>query len=298
MDTALLQHLLSIDSPSGNESEIADFIEKHIEKEVPKAKVHRVMNNVIALKGKPEVAVFAHIDTVGFMASYENTLTDIGAPKVKEHDLIENRSLGLKAKISEVTKNTTKCKSEQEIPLGTYLSFASNFKIDEENKKIHSCYLDNRLGVLNALELLKRCDNIAVAFTAKEEHYGQGARICAKMLFEKHGITKVLVSDITWTTKHVKLGNGAVISLRDGFVPNKYFADKVVAIAKKHNAKHQFEVEDSGRSDGSYIEISTYPIDWMFVGVCLDNYETAQESCSISDFDDCVSLCEKLVKEL
>lgn len=298
MDLKLLQKLLSVDSPSGNEDEMADLLEEYMKKEVPKAKIERAINNLIVLKGKPTMAVFAHIDTVGFMATYDNLLTKVGNPTAKQNDRLQNIKLGIEAKISEVAKKDLKYSSEKEIEVGTYLSFASNFKMDEENKKIHSAYLDNRLGIMNALELLKICDNIAVAFTTKEEHYGNGARVCAKIIYEKHKIDKILISDITWTTKNVKCGNGPIVSLRDDIIPHRRFIDKILKIANSSKIKYQMEVESAGRSDSAYIDTMGYPIEWCFIGVGIDNYETSQETCSIPDFDNCVSLCEKIISQL
>lgn len=297
MDTSLLEKLIQIDSPSGNESDICTFLESYVKKEIPKAKTNRVLNNLVVIKGKPEIAIFAHIDTVGFMSGYDNELLLIGHPTANQGDSIENKKLLIEAKIAEVTKKTIKYKSNQEFNPGTFFSFAFNMKVDESNKKIHSAYLDNRLGILNALELLKKCDNIAVAFTSKEEHYGNGARICAKLLYEDYKITKALISDITWTSKHIEIGKGPVVSLRDDFVPNRNFVDKIVSIARQSKISFQMEVENSGRSDGGYIEVTPYPIEWCFVGICIDGYESSSETCAMSDFDNLVSLTERIVKE-
>ncbi|HTE17835.1 MAG TPA: hypothetical protein VK689_05575, partial [Armatimonadota bacterium] len=78
-DLDLLIELQQIPGPSGDEGRIADFVERHCRR-VPGATVRRVSDLVLATRGTPRVAIFAHIDTIGFTQGYDRRLVPIGGP--------------------------------------------------------------------------------------------------------------------------------------------------------------------------------------------------------------------------
>jgi putative aminopeptidase FrvX len=165
-------------------------------------------------------------------------------------------------------------------------------------KTVSGPYLDNRAGVWNALRQLELCDNVAVAFTPGEEHSGRGAAIAARMVHEELGVRRALISDITWHTRHVKLGRGPAISHRDRSIPRQAFLRQVLEAARHSDVPFQEEVESAGGSDGSVIDRSAYPIDWVFVGAPQRHSHTDREVCLISDLEAMVALYTHLVGEL
>ena len=92
------------------------------------------------------------------------------------------------------------------IARGTDLVFDCQFI--EEDEYIQSCFLDNRLGVYNALDLAKVIDDGLIVFTCREEHGGGAMPLLVKYIYEKFELHQALISDITWVTSGVKHGDG------------------------------------------------------------------------------------------
>jgi putative aminopeptidase FrvX len=159
-------------------------------------------------------------------------------------------------------------------------------------------YLDNRAGVWNALQVLDRCNDVAIVFTPGEEHSGRGALIGARLIYQELNITRALISDITWHTKGVKCGKGPAVSFRDRSVPRQRFLNEVLTAATDSGVPYQREVESDGGSDGSQIERSTFPIDWVFVGAPQKRPHTTREKCIIADLQAMADLYAHLVPAL
>ena len=127
------------------------------------------------------------------------------------------------------------------------------------NKKyVTSCYLDNRLGVWNALEVAKTLKNGIIVFSSWEEHGGGSVGYLGKFIYEKFNVKQALISDITWITEGVRHGDGCVISIRDRGIPRRSFVNKIINIAQNNNLKFQLEVESSGGSDGNELQNSPF----------------------------------------
>ena len=61
-----LLELLTLVGPTGDEGAVADWLAAHIADQIPAATVTRMGDNLIARRGLPQTAIFAHTDTVGF----------------------------------------------------------------------------------------------------------------------------------------------------------------------------------------------------------------------------------------
>ena len=185
---------------------------------------------------------------------------------------------------------------KRKIDRGTSLIFKANFR---ENKDyINSCYLDNRLGVWNCLQIAKKLENGIIAFSSWEEHGGGSVGYLGKFIFNKYNVKQALISDITWVTKGVKHGKGCVISLRDSGIPRRSFVNKIINIAQKSSINFQLEVEKSGGSDGNGLQNSDYPWDWCFVGAPEDNVHSPNEKVNKKDIESMVELYSILMKNL
>lgn len=300
----LLFELLKLKSVSGDESGISTFILSYItlnlsiwDKE-PVVFSGEEFHDCILLKfGNPRTAIFAHIDTIGFMSRYENQLVAVGGPEIIEgSNLVGEDSFGHIA-----------CKliGDEEgffhdfprgIEPGTRLSFEQNIRLDSEF--IQAAYLDNRIGVYNALRI---CENIRdgwVVFSTYEEHGGGSMPFLLKFIQETAPIKQALISDITWVTDGVHPHGGVVISIRDKFVPRKKFLDRIISLAKESGLPFQLEVEDSGGSDGREIQFSPYAIDWCFIGAAEENVHTPDEKVSLFDIDSMIRMYAYLLKNL
>jgi putative aminopeptidase FrvX len=153
---------------------------------------------------------------------------------------------------------------EREIERGTILTFTPNFRETEDS--IQSPYMDNRLGMWNALKVAETLENGAIVFSTYEEHGGNAVGFCANYLLQKHGVQQALISDITWVTDGVIHGGGVAISMRDSGLPRRVYLNRIIQLAKESGVTFQLEVESAGGSDGTQLQKSDLPIDWCFIG--------------------------------
>lgn len=300
----LLKQMCKVHAPSGEESTMKNFILNHIEINKNNWKVQPVLHygkglqdNLILVFGKPNTAIFAHLDSIGFTVKYKNEIVKIGGPVSSEGIVLTGKdSLGkIEGKIVK-KENKIFIDFHREIEKGTSLIFKSNFR--ESKEYIQSCYMDNRLGVWNALEVAKTLQNGIIVFSSWEEHGGGSVGYLGKFIQEKYGVMQALISDITWVTEGVKHGKGCAISLRDSGIPRRSYVNKIVEIARKTNIPYQLEVEDAGGSDGNGLQKSDYPWDWCFVGAPEDNVHSPDEKVHKKDIQSMLDLYKELMKKL
>lgn len=300
----LLKKLCSIHAPSGEENNISEFIIEYVNSNMQNWKVKPKIysgdgfqDSIILSFGQPKTAIYAHMDSIGFTVKYNNEIIKIGGPVVKNG--IELVGSDSKGKIEgKVIKKNEKIFIDfnREIDRGTSLTFKMNFK--ESNDYIQSCYLDNRLGVWNALKVAEKLENGIIVFSCWEEHGGGSVGFLTNFIHTKYNISQALISDITWVTEGVKAGEGVAISLRDSGIPRKKFVNKIIDLAKKNNISYQLEVESSGGSDGNEIQKSPFPVDWCFIGAAEQNVHSPKEKVHKDDIKSMVEIYEMLMKEL
>ncbi len=293
-----LWDLLALDGPSGDEGAMADWLQNWITRELPDVRVERLGDSLLAVRGqRPAVALFAHLDTTGWTLGYDKRLLPIGGPDGKPGDPI--RPAGTQDTGSTLARRkdgSWKARGKTAAVPGSRWVYAA--APVQEGGEIVAPYLDNRAGVWAALHVLRRCPDVAVAFTAYEETRGVGALVCARRLAETLGITQALVADLTWHTKHVKCGRGVAVSLRDSCLPRQRYLDRVLALAETSGLPFQREIESSGASDGAALDRSGVPFDWVFVGAPEKGAHTARERVHIADLQGMAALLVHLVNGL
>jgi putative aminopeptidase FrvX len=301
----LLKQLCEIHAPSGEEYRMKEFLLKYIQKEKKnwKAKPEVIhgdeFQDCIILKfGKPRTAIFAHMDSIGFTVRYHNQLLSIGSPDAEAGTiLVGEDSLGpIECTLELDKEHHAFYKFGRQIDRGTSLTYKINFR--ETKTTIQTPYLDNRLGMYNAMKVAETLKDGVIVFSTWEEHGGGSVPYLAKYIFENWSVKQALISDITWTSEGVEPGKGCVISLRDRNIPRKSFTDKLIAIAQKNKVKFQLEVEGSGSSDGRELQVSPYPFDWCFVGAPQQNAHTPDEKVHKADVESMIELYGVLMKEL
>jgi len=310
MNFELLKKMCAIHAPSGNEVAMKKFLLDYIKKEKKNWK-HRptiiegkaFQDCIVLIFGKPRSAIFAHMDSIGFTVRYGKQLVKIGGPVIKKgYQLVGSDENGE----AEVTLSIEKDKQhgfekpvyqyKRNLDTGTELTFKPNWR--ETNEFIQCCYMDNRLGVFNALKVAETLKDGAIVFSCWEEHGGGSVSYIQKYLQEKYGIMQALISDITWITEGVKHGKGVAISMRDSLIPRRSFVNNIISIAKKFGIPHQLEVEGSGGSDAKELQFSEYPWDWCFIGAAEDNVHTPDEKVHKQDINSMIELYRVLMKEL
>ena len=261
----LLQVLCEIPGAASDEGKVASFVKKYVE---TYAKDWKVQPQIISGKGfqdcvmlifgKPRTAIYAHMDSIGFSVAYNNNLIKVGGPRLIEGmQLVGEDSLGAietELMIVEHEDGTKDLSAvyDREIERGTLLTFKPNFRETEDF--IQSPYMDNRLGMWNALKVAESLEDGAIVFSCYEEHGGNAVGYCAKYLMEQHGVYQALISDITWATDGVPQGKGVAISMRDSMLPRRSYLNRIIELAKKSEIDFQLEVESAGGSDGGVLQ--------------------------------------------
>ena len=301
----LLKTLCGIHAPSGNESAMTAFILNYIRENqsswTVKPEIYYgddFQNCVVLIFGKPRTSVYAHIDSIGFTVRYENKLVKIGSPKAENGYLLKGFNNGELFKyMLEVNKEKNlSINAPVKIERGTDLTYNDNWREDKNN--VQCCYMDNRLGVWNSLRLCETLKDGAIIFSCWEEHGGGSIPYLTKFLYEKYKIRQALISDITWVTEGVFPGKGVVVSLRDTGIPSKKFTDRIKKIATESGIPVQYEVEDSGGSDGTEIQKQPYPIDWCFIGAPEENVHSPDEKVHKDDIASMLGLYKFLMEVL
>ncbi|MDX5347809.1 MAG: M20/M25/M40 family metallo-hydrolase [Hymenobacteraceae bacterium] len=308
MNTELLKTLCHIHAPSGNEVQMKEFLLDYIKQNQKNWKVQpqlvygdEFQDNLMLVFGKPRTAIFAHMDSIGFMVRYGKQLVKIGGPRIKSgYELVGEDSGGKIECTLQVSEDEDEphlqYEFDWEIDRGAELVFKPNFR--ETDETVQCCYMDNRLGVWSALQVAETLENGIIVFGCWEEVGGGAVRYLAKHIYEQYGVRQALVSDITWVTEGVKAGEGVAISLRDSLLPRRSFVKKIIEIAKEADIPFQIEVEEAGGSDGKELQHSDIPWDWCFVGAPEDNVHSPDEIVHKADIKAMVDLYKVLMVKL
>ena len=282
----LLKQLCAVRAVSGDERAMTDFVLNYIDEKDKNWKVKpkvihgdEFQENIILVFGqKPRTAIFSHLDSIGFTVRYGKQLVRVGGPVIKNKiKLVGSDSQGeVECKLKVNKKNQSfGYKFEREIDRGTNLTFKPDFR--ETENHVQCCYMDNRLGVWNALKIAETLEEGIIVFSTREEHGGGAVSFLGKYIQEKYGVRQALISDITWITEGVQHGKGVAISMRDRGLPRRTYLDRVINIAKETDIPFQLEIEGSGGSDGLELQSSPYPWEWVFIGAPENNVHSPDE---------------------
>jgi putative aminopeptidase FrvX len=304
----LLKTLCNIHAPSGEELALSEFLLNYINTNKSTWSVQPTIYHgegfqdcIVLVFGKPTTAIFAHMDSIGFTVKYDNEIVKIGGPVTTEGiTVVGEDSLG---KIEEHIIHKEDDKGNKSLHIGgrlvdrgTNLTFKPDFR--ESNDFVQCCYMDNRLGVWNALKTAETLENGVICFSSWEEHGGGSVGYLAKFIYEKYGVKQALISDITWVTKGVEHAKGVAISMRDSGIPRKSYVNKIINLAKQSQIPFQLEVENAGGSDGNALQRSPYPFDWCFIGAPEDKVHSPDEKVHKSDIESMLQMYDYLMKNL
>jgi putative aminopeptidase FrvX len=304
----VLKELVEVRAAASDEGKMKDFLLAYIEKNKSNWKVQPVIlegrqfqDCLILVFGKPRTAIYAHMDSIGFSVGYDKELIKVGGPRLIDGIALVGSDSQGEIETELMVIETDEGKSiqyvyDREIDRGTLLTFKPNFR--ETNEYIQSPYLDNRLGVWNALQVAETMEDGAIVFGTYEEHGGNTVANCARFLMENYNVYQALISDITWVTNGVVHGGGVAVSMRDSGLPRRSYLNKIIDLAKASGVPFQLEVESAGGSDGGVLQKSSLPIDWCFIGAAEDNVHTPDEKVFKSDIESMVALYKYLMKHL
>lgn len=305
MKLSVLKDLCGISATSGDEEPVKKYILKYVSSHKETWKVQPQIiegegfqDALILVFGKPEMAYYSHMDSVGFTTRYQNQLVAIGSPDPEQGDkLVGEDHIGLIECEVQVDSNGNAFHNfARAIEPGTSLVYKPEFI--ESGDTVTSNSLDNRLGIFTLLQLAPELENGALVFSTYEEHGGGSVGFIANYLLKTYGILKSLIVDVTWVTDGVHLGHGPVVSLRDAFIPRKKFVNKITSLLDDHSMVYQKEVEGKGGSDGSELQKSELPIDWCFLGVPVNHPHSSKEEANIFDIVRLITLLQLLSNKL
>ncbi|OWP61476.1 aminopeptidase [Hymenobacter amundsenii] len=302
----LLRTICQIPAPSGHEAPLTEFVLRYVEEHQAGWTTQPTIlageefqDCIILIFGAPRTAVFAHLDNIGFTVRYNRQLVRIGGPVAETGYRLVGRDSQGNIECTLVVDEQTGALSydfHRDIDRGTELTFYCDFR--ETDTTVQSCYLDNRLGVWNALRLCETLEHGAVVFSCWEEHGGGSVAYLAKHLYETYGVRQALISDITWVTEGVRPGKGVAISLRDSLIPRRSYVERIRRIAEAAGVPHQLEVEGSGGSDAKELQHGAQPWDWCFIGAPEDNVHSPDEIVDKRDITSMLALYQVLLREL
>ncbi len=237
------------------------------------------------------------MDTVGFTVRYFNQLVSIGSPNAEAGTkLVGCDHLGLiECELEYDKEDHAFYKFGRSIDRGTTLTYKIEFR--ETKDFIQTPYLDNRLGIFNAMKVAETLKDGVILFSCWEEHGGGSIGYLAKFIQKKWKVRQALISDITWVSDGVEHGKGVALPLRDRNIPRRTFVNKIIAVAEKIKFHFNWK-EGSGSSDGGELQRGPLSFDWCFVGAPEHGPHTPHEKVHKTDIETMISLYEKLMKEL
>jgi putative aminopeptidase FrvX len=304
----LLKTLCHIEAPSGSEQNMTEFVLDYMKINQDSWKVKPDLfygdgfqDCIVLVFGKPTTAIFAHLDSIGYTVKYNNEVIKIGGPSTKEGIVLVGQDS--QGRIEEKLQHKTDKDGNKilfiggrEVERGTTLTFKADFR--QTDDFVQCCYMDNRLGVWNALKVAEKLENGIICFSTWEEHGGGSVGYLAKFIYEKYGVKQALISDITWVTEGVKHAKGVAISIRDTGIPRRTYINRIIDLAKASNIPFQLEVESAGGSDGNALQRSPYPFDWCFIGAPEDFVHTPEEKVHKSDIESMTQMYDYLMINL
>lgn len=307
---ALLKQLTSISGPSGNETQIKNFIKSYVRENAhnwaQEPIIHQgdhLQDCLILAFGKPRTAIFAHMDSVGYMAGHEGRLEAIGKPRADDGTPLVGKDQKGDVTVTLRTQEPDNdlpsglyYEGDRSVPPGTVLTYEPNYQ--EIDDYIQSPYIDNRAGVYTALKVAETLTDGLICFSCWEEHGGGSVGYLARYIYEHYGVKQALIADITWITSDIHHGHGPAISLKDRGVPRQAYVQKVLSLASQSGLTYQLEIEGDGGSDGLELQRAPYPFDWCFVGAGETNVHRPNETIHMNDLDNMVALYQYLMKQL
>ncbi|OHW62955.1 putative aminopeptidase YsdC [Andreesenia angusta] len=323
-NTELMKRLVNAYSPSGDESEIAGIIEEELKDHVDEIS-RDSMGNLICRKvgGGKRIMVAAHMDQIGVMVTKiedEGFLrfTNIGGIdpvlSLNQRVVFKNGTVGVidkngKAKTDKLKLEDLfidigadgKEEAEKAVEIGDSAVYVSDYHEDE--KRIISGALDNRIGCYMGIEALKRLkeseNDIYMVFTVQEELGLRGATTAAYAIEPEFG----LALDITGSGDTpedgrlaVGLGKGAAIKLKDrGIVVDPRVKNYMVDMAKVNDIDYQLEILEFGATDSGAIHLSKSGVPTGVISVPTRFVHSPTETIYKSDVEHCIDLLVKIL---
>jgi tetrahedral aminopeptidase len=291
LDLELLEQMLEFNSVVGNEHVLAQWLVGKLEPHASRVEMDR-LGNIFAWRGEsPAVAISAHLDSVGFLVEEVREdhvkVVKMGSPQISSHmPVIVETEQGvvrgtLVAQDKDLLIDLWEPETASQVQIGDIAAFAPNFRVDEG--RVHSRWLDNKLGLWVAIESWKAAERAIFVGTVREEHSPAGAGAAVQRV---PGLELAIVIDITYSSSPeepyiVSWGKGPTVGLRDAQVYDLRWARAMLQVAKAHEIPAQPEIARSGGTDARHINLAGFPA--VFIGLPIRYAHTPAEVARLSD---------------
>lgn len=305
MDFSLLRELQDVRATSGDEIHLKEFLVNYVKENMsnwdvqPEIVESREIRDCLILKfGNPRTAIFAHMDSIGFHAGYGSDLIKIGGPVTQTGIRLvgSDKDGEIDCEMNVDDEGRVAYVFDREIERGTTLTFKPDWR--ETDAFVQNCYMDNRLGVFNALKVAESLKDGLIVFSCWEEHSSASIGYLSRFIQENYKVDQALISDITWVTTGVQHGQGVAISIRDSGIARRTWINQIIDLAKESGVPYQLEVESAGGSDGTALAKTAYAWDWAFIGAPEDNVHSPDEKVHKDDIDAMIALYKFLMEKL
>lgn len=323
----LLNNLINLYGPSGNENDVRAFIKEYAEN-LGYSTGTDAMGNLAAHKndanGK-KIMIAAHMDEIGVIATYIDEkgfvrFSAVGGLEVKKlvhrRVIFKNGTVGVigceeeafdeKAKLSKLFIDigaADRDEAQKSVSIGDMAVFEGQTHINGDI--IISKTLDNRAGcyvLLKAMEKIKTDKDLYFVFTTQEEVGLRGARTAAYA----HDFDYAIAVDVTDTgdtpsapAMAVKLGGGAAIKVMDrSILCDADVREAMLQAAKDGNIPYQLEIMNDGGTDAGAIHTSRSGVKTGGISVPTRYIHSPSEMASIADINSCIDLLCKTIEIL
>ncbi len=324
MDTLkILEKMTQINSPSGCEGEIRDYISSQIGKYCDEVSVDAMGNLIAHKKGSGKKIMFAaHMDEIGIIATdiddkgfiHFSSIGGLNLPNlVNLRVRFANGVEGVIGAKEEAFKEKAsldklyidigcggKKETEKIISVGDSAVFVGGFA--QNGDRIISKALDNRAGcavIMKAMSEIGETDNdLYFVFTVQEEVGLRGAKTAA---FDIQPDIAVAV-DVTDTgdtpdapAMAVELGKGTAIKVMDrSVICDADVRTKMIETAKENRIPYQLEIMTDGGTDAGAIHLTRAGVKTGGISVPTRYIHSPSEMASIKDIEESAGLMYNL----
>lgn len=317
-----LKKMLNINSTSGNENAIREFLINETKKYNLDTTTDALGNLIVHKPGKGEkIMLAAHMDEIGIIVTFIDDkgfirFRGIGGVYVKELNhrrvIFNNGVIGVvsleeKAEKPDINKMyidigaNSKEEAEKLVKIGDTAAFCGDTVITDN--VVISKALDNRAGCYALLKTLENTLNsesdIYFVFTVQEEVGLRGAHTSAFSVNPDIAIA-VDVTDTGDTPNcpdmAVQMGKGAAVKVMDrSVICHPQIRTALIEAAKKADIPYQLEIMTDGGTDAGAIHLSGDGVKTGGVSIPTRYIHSPSEMASIEDINNVIKLlCEYL----
>jgi putative aminopeptidase FrvX len=322
LDYGLLKQLTEKFSPSGNETEVADFIIEQVKTIADSIQVDLLGNLIIRKRGNGiKVMIVSHMDEVGIMITHidpQGYLYFVPVGGLKGSDLVAKRVVFKNKRIGVVSRER-KQKTEDKTFGKVFIDIGVNSEAEarcivtegdmatlvgdfqETEGHVISKALDNRIGCFLAIEILKQihCESdLFFTFTVQEEVGSRGAKIAAATI--QPDLALIIDTTISYDTPNefnrTSLGRGVAIKVMDeSIVVSPKIKNWMADICSQKKVPFQWEIISTGATDCGPVHLTQGGIPTGGIAIPVRYLHTANEIAAKADIRSAYNLLLELL---